>query len=256
MMKRVQRKNTRTADEWAKSITTAWQKSVESIIETGRQLKQAQDELEYGQWLNMIEEKKVPFEARTAQRLMRIAEHPILSNATNLSLLPPSWSTLYRLTELPDDVLEGMIADGTLNCEITGKEVDEIHEQVYRLGHYKWANLRDALEQLIRFAKRWPNVSEMVEVMHRDLEEAPGMDEEEDPELVLVDYPELTKVSEWIAAFAAQCTARQQELERQQEEEWSNTKQNDEGKKRNNRRVSRRDRNAVKNLSLVISSSI
>lgn len=35
-----------------------------------------------------------------AQRLMQIASNPALANATHVSLLPPSWGTLYELSRL------------------------------------------------------------------------------------------------------------------------------------------------------------
>src|SRR5216684_7762077 len=91
-------------DHFAKKIQTAWQKAVSSILETGRLLIQAKQELAYGEFLLMIEER-LPFGARTAQMLMRIAEHPVLSNTKFISHLPPSWGTLHRLTQLPEKAL-------------------------------------------------------------------------------------------------------------------------------------------------------
>jgi len=47
----------------------------------------------------------LPFAARTAQRLMAVAADARLANPTHVSLLPPSWGTLYELTKLPDDAV-------------------------------------------------------------------------------------------------------------------------------------------------------
>jgi hypothetical protein len=202
-------RNTRTADEWAKSINTEWQKPAESIIKTGHILIEAKAELPHGEFEDMIEEK-LKFGSRTAQRLMRIAEHRIISNPTHVSHLPPSWGTLYALTELPDEVLHEMLEDGTLHCEITRKEVDDVKAKVDFLGHYRWVNLRDALEQLITFSERWSNVHEMVELMQRGIERS-FFTELDDK---LVDYTKLNEVSKWISEFGSEATRVVQERDR------------------------------------------
>lgn len=42
----------------------------------------------------------------TAERLMKIAGHGIISKSAHGPTLPPSWRTLYELTKVPDDRLE------------------------------------------------------------------------------------------------------------------------------------------------------
>ena len=207
------RRNTHTPEEWAKRITTAWQKSVESIIETGRLLIEAKAELPHGEFENMINEK-LPFGSRTAQRLMKIADHPILSNPTHVSHLPPSWGTLYALTELPDEVLSDMLEDGKLNCEIERKDVEQIKAQLNVLGHYRWVNLRDALNQLITFSTKWSNVHALVERLQHDLDFRAGEEYLEG----LVDYSKLSAVSKWIADFKAETSRVREERERQDAE--------------------------------------
>ena len=74
----------------------------------------------------MIESDKIPFGERTAQRLMEIAGHSLLSNATHGSHLPSSWRTIYELTTAPDDTLGGWLADGTIHPEIQRKDVKRL----------------------------------------------------------------------------------------------------------------------------------
>src|SRR5690349_19379128 len=78
------REGQNVAAEYAKRITAAWLKSVESILETGRLLVEAKAALDHGQWLKMFsgmfERGNVPFGVRTAQMLMAIAEHPVIGN--------------------------------------------------------------------------------------------------------------------------------------------------------------------------------
>jgi hypothetical protein len=58
-------------------------------------------------------ESQLPFNARTAQRLIAIGQDSRLSNikATHASLLPASWTTLYELTKLSDEEFESAIKD-------------------------------------------------------------------------------------------------------------------------------------------------
>jgi hypothetical protein len=107
---------------WAKRIAEAWQSSVANIVETGRLLIQARTALSHGEWLPMIE-TDLPFSPRTAQMLMKIAEHPGITNAKHVSLLPPSWGTLHALTKLPSDEFERRIADGRIRPDLERKEI-------------------------------------------------------------------------------------------------------------------------------------
>lgn len=59
----------------------------------------------HGNWLAMFGNKEVPFGERTGQMLMTVADDEQVSNAAHASLLPPSWYTLYELTNLDDDTL-------------------------------------------------------------------------------------------------------------------------------------------------------
>ena len=84
------------AEQWADRICTQLGKSVEAIIEVGRLLVKAKADLAHGEWGRLFEDDLVPFGQRTADRLMAIARHPVLSNSTHVSNLPPSWGTLYE----------------------------------------------------------------------------------------------------------------------------------------------------------------
>ncbi len=85
-------------------------------------MSQAKRQLEHGEWGKMVVED-LPFGERTAQRLMVIAQHPALTKATHVSLLPPSWGTLYELTKLPLPVLEEALAGGKVSPEMERGDV-------------------------------------------------------------------------------------------------------------------------------------
>jgi hypothetical protein len=104
----------------AERISAAWGKQVASILETGQALIDAKDELEYGSFEAMVQQK-LPFEPRTARRLMAIAKCNLLR--THVSDLPASWGTLYELTRLPLEMLRAKLNDGTINPKTERKDV-------------------------------------------------------------------------------------------------------------------------------------
>jgi hypothetical protein len=104
-------------------IKAAWQKAVSSIVETGQLLIKAKEALEHGEWGKMFEgDDKLPFGQETARQLMKIANHPVLSNSQYTGNLPASWYSLFTLTPLPPRQMERYIADGTITAEITQEE--------------------------------------------------------------------------------------------------------------------------------------
>jgi hypothetical protein len=109
--------------QWAKLITARWTQTVRAILETGRALIQAKRALGHGKFMAMVE--TLPFGQRTAQKLMAIAEHPVLSNASNWTHFPASWTTLYTLSTVPNKTLLAKLADGSLNPGIEGYEAEQ-----------------------------------------------------------------------------------------------------------------------------------
>lgn len=112
-------------DEWAVRITAAMNQTVEGIFAVGRELTEAKAALEHGQWLRLFEEERVAMAERTAQRYLAIwkARDRLLPKATHVSLLPPSYATLYDLQALPEDTLEWAIKEGKVTPELQRKDV-------------------------------------------------------------------------------------------------------------------------------------
>jgi hypothetical protein len=110
-------------------IKAAWQASVEGIIRAGALLVEAKATLAaHGEWLMLC--KKLPFSDDTAQRLMAIARHQVISNTEHVRFLPPSWGTLYELTRLPEPVLLAKIEDHTIKADMQRKDVKVIAASV------------------------------------------------------------------------------------------------------------------------------
>jgi hypothetical protein len=112
----------RTRQEHVKLIAAAWQKGVESIIESGERIAAAKHELPHGEFAAMVE-ADLPFGPRTAQALMQISSHPVLSNAKYISHLPPAWGTLLKLAALPQTLLLAKIADGSITPKLGQNQV-------------------------------------------------------------------------------------------------------------------------------------
>lgn len=119
---------------WAKRIHGSWQKAVESIIETGKLLIEAKAELDHGEFTRMIEDR-LPFGPRTAERLMAIAEHPVIGNPTQWVAFPPSWRTLSELATLPAPIVEARIKDGSINPAMQRKDAYRLKDAANGKDH-------------------------------------------------------------------------------------------------------------------------
>jgi hypothetical protein len=98
------------------------QHDVETIIERGRILAEAHDELERGSYETTV---KRHFDLSYARKLRIIAAHPVVSNRAHVHALPPSVFVLYELTKLPAALLREKLADGGINPKLERKHVAE-----------------------------------------------------------------------------------------------------------------------------------
>lgn len=112
-------------NDYAANISNAFARSVQAIIETGRLLVEAKDALPHGEFLSMVE-SDLPFSKQTAQQLMTIARDPRIQKHDSVMLLPPSWITLYELTQLDDDTFRRAVTAGVIRPEITRQEVRKL----------------------------------------------------------------------------------------------------------------------------------
>lgn len=127
------------AEQWADRICSRWQDSVIAIIDVGRILIQAKEDLAHGEWLPMVE--KLPFAENTAQRLMLLAKHPAISNTAHAPYLPPSWVTLYELSKLDESDFESALSGGLIHPEMQRKDVAKLRDDSSR---------ETALDEMVR----------------------------------------------------------------------------------------------------------
>ena len=86
-------------------INTLYDRSVESIFEMGRILIDIKAKVEHGRFTEAID-NRLRFSADKAHALMNIAKHPLLTKPEHVPVLPNSWGTLEKLTQMRDDELE------------------------------------------------------------------------------------------------------------------------------------------------------
>ena len=104
-----------TISSWAIAIREAMANTLSGIFNTGIVLADCKAELPHGDWLEAV--RRAGMSPRTAQRFLSIATNgalveaalqgDIYVNATSVSHLPASWSTLYELSRIPTSDLIG-----------------------------------------------------------------------------------------------------------------------------------------------------
>jgi hypothetical protein len=128
--KRVRREPAFLSVKYAQRIINCSRKSVESIIERGQLLIAAKNELKHGEFLKMIK-NNLPFKRSTAQALMKIANDKRITKNQHADCLPTHWSTLAKLTQLPDAAFEARIADGRIHPGLERRRAVEMIETYF-----------------------------------------------------------------------------------------------------------------------------
>lgn len=110
--------NARSRQQWAEIINSDWRKSIESIIQTGRDLEAAKAELPHGEFAVMVKDD-LDFSPRMAQNLMQISAHPRIGKANRGSHLPTSWTILRTLSRLSPEDFDWAEDHGLLDKEMS-----------------------------------------------------------------------------------------------------------------------------------------
>ena len=115
-----------SAEEWARTIKGAWQKSVTAIFEAGDLLREAKKKLRHGKFERMVAEL-LPFSQRTAQKLMEVSRCRYLRE--NVEMLPASWTTLYVLTGLGKVTFNAALERGAIYPDMDRAEAESLTPQ-------------------------------------------------------------------------------------------------------------------------------
>lgn len=111
-----------TPGEWAAIIRADLAQAVVGFIAAGQHLAEAKaKDIPHGGWEKWVK-GEVGISPATAWKLMEIAQHPALSNLSHGTDLPPSWRTLYELSQLEAPLLEAAILAKKVHPEMERKE--------------------------------------------------------------------------------------------------------------------------------------
>lgn len=164
------------ARDWATRIAERWRASVEAILEVGRLLVEAKASLPHGQFGAMVD-NDLPFNARTAQRLMAIASDGRIANATHVSYLPASWGTLYELTLISDEEFDRGIAQNIIRPDMERREIAErLRGEQSEIGLRRSADgrltpeARKALAPIIKEVRAEKQIEKRERRDHREIE--------------------------------------------------------------------------------------
>lgn len=113
-------------NKWQVQIETAWQKSVESVIEVGRLVKKAKEEL--GVSFSLLE-TQLPFSSTVAAFLVKIADNPVLSNPVYHNKLPNGYNTLYHLAGVDQNTLVDQINSGEITPNLTLEKAKKLRDK-------------------------------------------------------------------------------------------------------------------------------
>ena len=113
-------------NKWTTEIENAWQKSVESVVEVGRLVKKAKEEL--GVSFSLLE-TKLPFSSTVAAFLVKIAENPVLSNPAYHNKLPNGYNTLYHLAGVDQNTLVDQLNSGEITPNLTLEKAKKLRDK-------------------------------------------------------------------------------------------------------------------------------
>jgi hypothetical protein len=108
-------------DDYVREITALWRRAQSTFLQIGTYLNLAKKRLPHGDFVAMIE-RDLPFGATTAFQI-RAAAEAVASGRLPAEDLPPSYSTLYALSTLPDTALEEAWRSGLKRPDLKRVEV-------------------------------------------------------------------------------------------------------------------------------------
>jgi hypothetical protein len=149
-------------ERWAGEINERLSRAVGEVIDAGRLLLEAKARLRHGDWARLFQghpdavPNAVPVSVNTAQRLMAIARHPILSNPAHAQRLPRSWTTLYELTKIDGPTLREGLAEGRIHPGLDRRHAAALRPTAAHDGVTVARALRGLRQRLDTVATRCP----------------------------------------------------------------------------------------------------
>ena len=105
--------------DWALRINSRVGEGIEAFIKAGLDLRQAKKELGHGGFGALFTLGLLRIDQRSAQMLMRIADHSVLANPINYSLLPHSLHSLDKLAGVESTLVEKALHTKKITPQMT-----------------------------------------------------------------------------------------------------------------------------------------
>ena len=113
----------RTPEQWAAVVRADLGQAVAGFVAAGEHLREAKAQMqlvhyEWERWLK----QEVRISPSQASKLVAIATHPTFQDHSKWNDLPPTWTTLYELSQLEQALMEAAITAGRITPELDGKQ--------------------------------------------------------------------------------------------------------------------------------------
>jgi hypothetical protein len=118
--------------EHATLITASWRTAAASIVETGRLINLAEQELSPSDYrtLRLYLVENSGLSQTVVSKLKTIARNPTLLNPDYQGKLPPSYATLYHIAKIDETKLKEAIEQGVINPNTQLRDVTSNFETV------------------------------------------------------------------------------------------------------------------------------
>ncbi len=139
----------KTAQQWAEEFRASREHTVAAIVDLGKLLIEGKAAMGHGEWQLALELADI--DVREAEKCMRIANHVVLANPCNFTLLPDARSTLYELSGLQAEVVTDLIGAGVVNPKVTCKELKAAVAGTEPEPPRKWSAPRSVIDAVGMF---------------------------------------------------------------------------------------------------------
>ncbi len=117
----------KTSADYAQSLKIMFETSAESILLIGNIFVEAKSELSRDEYQKFLSLTKYANQSASVRKWLKIGEAYIRLKPI-VDLLPPNWSTIYKIATLRASQLDILISENILHRDITAKEIDaELH---------------------------------------------------------------------------------------------------------------------------------
>lgn len=122
------RRELTTREDFAREIGRLWDQSLEAMVEIGRRLNEAKEQLAHGEFDAMVE-RDLPFSPATGRKLRQVAQF-VDAEVLPKDQLPGSYSTVFLLSSLTPEELEQARSRGLVGPKVKRAELERFRAEL------------------------------------------------------------------------------------------------------------------------------